>query len=628
MVRFSLLLFFLAQWAMAAPLEQPNILWISAEDMSPVLGCYGDKDAITPNIDKLSLKSVKFTHAFATAPVCSPSRSCLIQGVAAPSQGTHQMRSAFPIPKSWKGFPSLLRKAGYYTTNNVKTDYNTANFQDIIQASWDESSPKAHWRKGPKGKPFFSVFNLMTSHQSRSMVWPYEQFKKDVQSKLSPEMIHNPDKITLPSYYPDTPTIRREHARFYDCVTAMDREVGQILKQLKADGHLDNTIIFFFSDHGSGMPRHKRSLFDSGLKVPLLVHLPKKYQHLSPQKMGRDNNRLVSFIDYAPTVLTLAGLEVPSHMQGQNFMAKTFKREYVFGHRDRVDEVIDLARSVRSKKYLYIRNYMPFLSHFQDSSWPDLGDIRKDFKLARTQKGELSEAQWQFISGTRPIEELYDCEADPDNIHNLALNKDYQATLQEMKQALSTHALSTRDLGFLSESYQWERTQNNRAHLTDEEHRNIFDAAEAMGRATQSQHLEGLQSNHPAVRSWHALGLMAFPKLESDAISSLEKSLKDSDVSTRLYAAYALSHHQASTLGLACLERELNHAHLPTALMAARIVENLGKKAKSLKGAMTQLDERCKNLKSHSGPATVVVSGDEDTATFIRFSTQAFLKNI
>ena len=186
--------------------DRPNILWISVEDMSPVLGCYGDKDAITPNIDKLALKSVKFDHAFATAPV-APLQIMLDPGVAAPSQGTHQMRSAFPIPEEWLGFPSYLRKAGYYTTNNVKTDYNTANFKKIIEASWNESSAEAHWRKGPKGKPFFSVFNLMTSHQSRSMVWPYEQFQKAVQSKLSPDEIHDPKSITLPSYYPDTPMI-------------------------------------------------------------------------------------------------------------------------------------------------------------------------------------------------------------------------------------------------------------------------------------------------------------------------------------------------------------------------------------------------------------------------------------
>ncbi len=235
--------------------DRPNILWITAEDMSPTLGCYGDEYATSPHIDALAKQSVRYTHAFATAPVCSPSRSCLITGCYATSLGTHQMRSAFPIPDFIKGFPSYLREQGYYTTNNVKTDYNTANEPQIIEASWDECSAQAHWHgRKDKSQPFFSVFNLMTSHQSRTMVWPYEQFQKEVQSRLSPEEIHDAAKAPLPPYYPDTPIIRKTVARYYDCVTAMDQEVGEILQQLTDDGLADNTIVFFYSDHGSGMP--------------------------------------------------------------------------------------------------------------------------------------------------------------------------------------------------------------------------------------------------------------------------------------------------------------------------------------------------------------------------------------
>ena len=200
--------------------DRPNILWITAEDMSPVLGCYGDKFAVTPNIDRLAKESVRYTKSFASAPVCSPSRSCLITGCYPTSLNTQQMRSGFAIPKSMRGFPALLRARGYYTTNNVKTDYNTGNYADITKASWNESSTTAHWRKRTeKAQPFFSVFNLMTSHQSRSMVWPYARFKKEVQSTLPPGAIHDPAKVPVPPYYPDTPLIRRELARFYDCVS-------------------------------------------------------------------------------------------------------------------------------------------------------------------------------------------------------------------------------------------------------------------------------------------------------------------------------------------------------------------------------------------------------------------------
>jgi len=204
-----------------------------------------------------------------------------------------------------KGFPALLRKDGYYSTNNVKTDYNSGNYEEIIKSSWNESSATAHWRnRVDRDKPFFSVFNLMTSHQSRSMVWPYERFQKEVQSKLTPEQIHDPNKITLPRYYPDTTIVRKTVARFHDCVTAMDKEVGDILKQLEEDGLADNTIVFFYSDHGSGMPRHKRALLDSGMHVPLLIRFPERWKKYAPAKSGETIDRLVTFVDFAPTVLS------------------------------------------------------------------------------------------------------------------------------------------------------------------------------------------------------------------------------------------------------------------------------------------------------------------------------------
>ena len=383
---------------------RPNILWITAEDMSPTLGCYGDRYADSPEIDALAKRSVRYSHAFATAPVCSPSRSCLITGCYATSLGTHQMRSAFPIPDEIKGFPAYLRAAGYYTTNNVKTDYNTAAWKRIMQASWDDSSPQAHWRNRPdKRQPFFSVFNLMTSHQSRSMVWPREQFVKEVQSRLTPEQIHDPAEAPLPPYYPDTPVIRRTVARFYDCVTAMDQQVGEILQQLEDDGLADDTIVFFYSDHGSGMPRHKRCLQDSGMQVPLLVHFPERLRDLAPAAAGSTIDRLVSFVDFGPSVLSLAGVEIPEYMQGRPFLgrAEAEPREFVFGHRDRIDEVIDLSRSVRTHRYLFIHNYMPHLGWNQRSAWPDQGAIRHEFyRLAKA--GGLNPVQRQFAGRRVP----------------------------------------------------------------------------------------------------------------------------------------------------------------------------------------------------------------------------------
>ena len=404
MIRSKCVLFclFLASMVMAD--DRPNILWIVAEDMSPTLGCYGDEYATTPNIDRLAEQSVRYTNAFATAPVCSPSRSCLITGCYATSLGTQQMRSAFPIPDFIRGFPALLREKGYYTSNNYKTDYNTSSADRIIAESWDESSTRAHWRRrADQSRPFFSIFNIMTSHQSRSMVYTQKRFRDEVQSKLSQAGIHVPEDAPLPAYYPDTLVTRRIVARYYDCVTAMDAQVGQILRQLVEDGLADNTIVFFYSDHGSGMPRHKRLLHDSGMHVPLLIRFPPKYAHLASGKPTEVEDRLVSFVDFAPTVLKLAGVDVPEYMQGSAFLGSESEdeREFVYGHRDRIDEVVDLSRSVRDKRYLYIRNFMPLRSWNQYSSYSDLSEIRHE--LYRLAEGtEMSQPQAHYAGPTKP----------------------------------------------------------------------------------------------------------------------------------------------------------------------------------------------------------------------------------
>ncbi|MCX7826002.1 MAG: sulfatase, partial [Verrucomicrobiae bacterium] len=273
--------------ATAVTTSRPNILWITAEDISPNLGCYGDTYATTPNLDRLAGEGVRYTRAFASAPVCAPARSCLITGMYATSLGTQRLRSQFPIPDAFKGFPTWLRAAGYYCSNNVKTDYNTANEQAIIAASWDECSAQAHWRRRKPGQPFFSVFNIMTTHQSRTSVWPFEQFERMIAKELKPEERHDPSKAPLPPYYPDTPAARRAWARYHDCITAMDKEVGRILGELAGDGLADDTIVFFYGDNGMGMPRGKRTLYDTGLHEPLIIRFPAKFRRFAPAAPGR-----------------------------------------------------------------------------------------------------------------------------------------------------------------------------------------------------------------------------------------------------------------------------------------------------------------------------------------------------
>jgi arylsulfatase A-like enzyme len=632
-MKFSPLLFLLSSLSLYS--NRPNIIWITAEDMSPTLGCFGHPDAITPNIDALATQSVRYTNAFASAPVCSPSRSCLIHGTYPPSLGTQQMRSGFPLPSYMKGFPALLRKHGYYTTNNVKTDYNSGNLKDIIKSSWNENSGSAHWRKREdKKKPFFSVFNLMTSHQSRSMVWTHERFEKEIQSKLSTDQIHDPVKVIIPPYYPDTRVVRKTVARFHDCVTAMDKEVGEILRQLEQDGLAENTIVFFFSDHGSGMPRHKRALLDSGMHVPLLIRVPEKWKKFAPNQPGSTTDRMVAFVDFASTVLSLTEIDIPSYMQGKPFLGpdQVKPRRYVFGHRDRVDEVRDLARSVRDQNFLYIRNFMPHLGYNQPTAWPDLGKIRHEFyRLADSNK--MTSPQWHFASPTRAIEELYDCKKDPENLKNLAGSAGHKKILARLRGALNQHLNQTRDLGFLPEYEAWKLFENNSGWEVGKSGKidlqSIRKAASQVGLAKESSLIANLKSTNKLVRYWGAIGLCAHKEeLGKDAKKALNSALSDPSPSVRIEAANTLLLRRKSDPALSVLIQELKHENLIVVTHAARTIELLGKKAKKARKPMEECLIRAHKIRPPDLSPVIVLPGDQDMAMFVGFSCKAFLNKI
>ena len=600
---------------------RPNILWVTCEDMSPNLGCWGDAYARTPNIDRLAAESVRYTGAFATAPVCSPTRSCLITGVYASSLGTMHLRSRLPIPPEMKGFPSYLRAAGYYCTNNVKTDYNTAGEPAIIRASWDESSNKAHWRGRGAQQPFFSVFNDTVTHQSRSMVWSYREFQQKVQSHLTPEQRHDPAKAPVPPYYPDTPVTRRTVARYYDCITAMDTSVGRILKELQDDGLADDTIVFFYSDHGAGLPRHKRLVLDSGLHVPLLIRFPKTYRRLAPAAPGETVDRLVSFVDFAPTVLSLAGLPIPEYMQGVAFLgpAAGEPRACVYGHRDRVDEAHDLARSVRSKRYLYIRNYMPHLSYNQPSAYSDQGEIRGEItRLAA--EGALKGPQLAYAGPTRPREELYDVAKDPQQLHNLADSPEHKAALQEMRRLHAGWMADSRDVAFLPEVELWRRSEGTTPYQMAREtdrypQKRILEAADLVGRGPDAlpRQVELLAGADAACRYWAAVGLQALAAGAAGAADALAKALADPAPNVRIEAAGALVAMGRTEKAMPLLVKELAAEDANIALHAARTLQLLGEKARP---ALDALRAAATDARKRKGPL----------AMYIRFSTDAALK--
>jgi arylsulfatase A-like enzyme len=612
-----------------ANLNRPNILWITAEDMSPTLGCYGDQFATSPNIDRLASQSVRYTHAFATAPVCSPSRACLINGCIATTQGTHPMRSLFPLPKQMTGFPALLRRAGYYTTNNVKTDYNSAAEPAIIAASWDDSSDRAHWRGRAPDQPFFSIFNLMTTHQSRTMVWPYDQFVQEVQSKLAANLIHDSARVPLPPYYPDTPLVRKTVARYYDCVCAMDQQVGEILRQLEDDGLADNTIVFFYSDHGSGMPRHKRALFDSGMQIPLLIRFPTKFGNLAPAAAGETVGRLVNFEDFGPTVLSLAGIDaLPGFIRGRPFLAESKvganaktddggnPREYLFGHRDRVDEIMDMARSVRSRDFLYIRNFMPHLGYNQQSAWIDQGLVRKDF-YALADSGDATAAQAQYLRAWRPREELYDCVRDPLNLKNLAASPEHQSLLIRMRQALRRHMIQSRDLGLVPEIELWKHSVDTTpmqwAQTGQLQIESLLAVAELVGTDDFDAIGKALGRQDASARYWAAVSCSAAKSLPTDIAQRLSMLLEDESWAVRIEAADAVARHIDVAKGLRTLVDAFQQTDQTVVLHAARKVELLGHP--SSRAAMQRLADRYQDEPG-------------DIAWFIRFSTSGYLSRM
>ncbi len=619
---------FPVRWVAAADrasgAERPNILWITVEDMSPTLGCWADAYASTPNIDRLARESVKYTQVFATAPVCSPVRSCLITGCYATSLGTQRLRSAFPIPKKMKGFPALLRQAGYYCTNNVKTDYNTSREPEIIKASWNECSPKAHWRNREPGQPFFAVFNDMTTHQSRTMVWPYKQFQREVQSHLTADQIHDPSKAPLPPYYPDTPLARKTVARYYDCVSVMDQHVGELLKQLEEDGLSEQTIVFFYSDHGSGMPRHKRALFDSGMHVPLLVRFLSRYRMFAPAQPGGDVDRLVSFVDFPPSVLAFCGVDIPDYMQGRPLLSQYEKRlrDCVFGARDRVDEVFDLARSVRDHRYLYIRNYMPHLSYHQPSWWPGQSLFRQQLsQIALQDLDAMPQGVRQYLNPTRPLEELYDVQTDPLNLHNLAGSKAHQDVLGAMRHRLHREIVETRDLGFLPEEQVWSRlaTQTPYDMARDQQRypqMRLLDAASLVGTGPGSieRLVRGLSDAEPGVRYWSAVGLAALGRKAKYASTALAQTLEDPSAAVRIEAAGALARMGESSKALPVLVTALQGRDISASLHAARTLELLGPVANPVAPAMQAIHQRMKNR--------------TDVGMFVFFATDDFLKTL
>ena len=602
--------------AVSTEAPKPNILWITCEDISPYLGCYGDPHARTPNLDRLAGKGTRYTQAFVTAPVCSPVRSCLITGVYATSLGSQHLRSTVPPPASIQPFPKLLRAASYYCSNNEKEDYN---FKD--PTIWDESGPTTHWRKRRPGQPFFSVFNFVSTHQGQINGTDEEFFAK-YRSKLAPEERHDPQTLVLPPYYPDTPMVRKIWARYYDLITFMDKQVGDLLAQLDADGLADDTIVFFYSDHGMGLPRFKRTLYDSGLHVPLIVRFGARYRSLAPTSPGGQIDRLVSSIDLPPTVLTLAGQSVPDHMQGRPFLGPQIAppRDYIYGASSRVDEAYEMSRCVRDKRYKYIRHFMPHLPYIQPSVYCDQAEIMQELRRVAA-SGRLSGPQKAWWEPTKPVEELYDTQADPHEMQNLIDSRQHTVTLNRLRKELRDWMLRTKDVGLLPEAEMHLRAAGSTPYeiaRRPDRYRQPPILASAMrvgaGPRVLAELRGGLADDDSAVRYWSAVGLDALGPQAAPALDALESVLDDASPNVRFTAAGVLCRFDRRERALPVLTAGLNDPRETVVLHAARTLELLGDRACPVVESMEQARRRYVNA---DGSYT-----NNDHAMFIAWASQ------
>ncbi len=593
---FRWLMWFVALLGMhisvAVAVPPPNILWLTSEDNGPHLGCYGDEYAVTPNIDSLAKRGALYTTCWSNAPVCAPARTTIISGLYPPSTGSEHMRSMTRLPAAFRMFPQHLREAGYYCTNNSKEDYNLEKPGKV----WDASSRKAHWKNRQPGQPFFAVFNSTTSHESKIRMRPHT-------------LVHNPDKVRIPAYHPDRPEVRRDWAQYYDKITEMDVEIGHWLHELKAAGLAEDTIIFYYGDHGSGMPRSKRSPCDSGLRVPLVVYFPEKYRDLASSDYlpGGKIDRLVSFVDLPATVLSLAGIEPPKHYQGHAFLGPHADppQPYVYGFRGRMDERYDLVRSVGDGRFVYIRNYMPhkiygqYLAYmFQTPTtrvWKDLYDA-----------GKLSPPQTYFWE-RKPPEELYDLQSDPDEVHNLAALPGHQKVLTSMRTALREHIVRTRDVGFLPEDEIHRRAEGSTPYDVghDEQHYPLDAILETseMASSLDPKHTSALvsrlqgNSNDCAVRYWAALGLlMRGTEGVAAGHEALVLALEDKGPSVRIVAAQCLAQFGSKSESLRSLSvlfelADMNQHGIYVAMQALNAIDEIDDKSGASKDRLAKLSK-------------------------------------
>lgn len=571
--------------------DRPNILWLSCEDISAHLHCYGYPNARTPNLDRLAAQGTRYTNAFVTAGVCAPCRSAIITGMYQTSLGTHHMRCKAELPPHVKPFPTYVREAGYYCTNSSKQDYQFKTSKGV----WDESSGKAHWKKRPdKNQPFYAVFNYTGCHESGIA----SKGKYDSVTEGLEKIDRSVAVESLPPYYPDTPIVREDWGRYYDVITAMDRWVGEHLQALEDAGEADNTIVVYWSDHGVGLPRAKRWLYDSGMHVPLIVRIPEKYRVDGQGTPGTVSDQLVSLIDLGPTTLNLAGSKMPEHVHGQAFLGANTPapRDYVHGARDRMDERYDIIRATRDKRYKYIRNYESFKTFYQYMNTPERGALMQEIRRVQSE-GTANEGVAKFLTPSKPIEELYDTQIDPHEMNNLASDPQYKNILGRMRKTHLAWVLETRDLGLVPEAEinarqgklgsAWAILGGDQAGTLINRLRDAaslsLEGANSLPKMRQT-----LKDDDAAVRYWAAVGIGNLGTAGSAAKNDLTLALADDSENVRVAAARALCRMNEPNEALPVLVAVLDSGTQWARVHAANVLDEIDEQARPVLDGMKQ----------------------------------------
>ena len=562
--------------------ERPNFVWINTHDVSARnLGCYGDDYATTPHLDTLAEEGVRYANAFACGPICSPARTSIFTGMHQTTVGTHHHRSFARRPDFVQMLPHYLLAAGY-NCSAINTDLNT----DIDPDEWAAYQSNDALLAQVDEKPFFAIYSFGESHASVFKLTP-AQARKQRSSLLTDEELHDPDNAPLPVFMPDTPLARERTALFYDGLMQVDRHVGEVLENLVSAGVLDNTIVFFWSDHGTGFPRGKTHVYDDGLRVPLIIRFPDKYQHLAPGPPGTVVDDLVMTMDMGASVLSMMEVQIPKHFQGQAFLGKQKEpyRDYVCGARDRLDNCNEMIRTIRNERYRYIRNFLPHRPYA--SFWPDGGffatppakgtpehDFWDTSCLPGAQKVHdpdgvfllpIPEAYSAYLiwQAKKPFEELYDIENDPEEIANLADDPEYSDLKDQMRTQLFAWMIETRDLGLIDETEMIVRATeydgvNCEVGAHCEHYAHILETADfpRLGEAGRAKLIDRLDDPDSAVRYWAITGLMSY-EVENTILQRIGPLVQDESISVSLAAADLLCQNNRIEGAMPALKRAL-----------------------------------------------------------------------